>query len=97
MGAEWGIYHTGLSILIVAGSQLYSKPFQVEDLLAKEEVLLWVEEVLESEPYPGLKQLTTSLREATHMHIITLLLTGQIIRYCLLGCPMFQKGFAHVA
>ena len=94
MGAEWGIYRTGLSILIVAGSQLHSKPFQVEDLLAKEEVLLWVEEVLESEPYPGLKQLTTSLREATHMHMIVDRLN---IRYCLLGCPMFQKGFAHVA
>jgi hypothetical protein len=94
MGAEWGIYHTGLSILIVAGSQLYSKPFQVEVLLAKEEVVLWLEELLESEPYPALKQLTTSLREATHMHMIVDRLN---IRYCLLGCPMFQKGFAHVA
>ena len=94
MGAGRGIYHTGLSILIVAGSQLYSKPFQVEDLLAKEEVLLWVEELLESEPYPGLRQLTTSLREATHMHMIVDRLN---IRCCLLGCPMFQKGFAHVA
>jgi hypothetical protein len=70
MGAEWGIYHTGISILVAAGSQLYSKPFQVEDLLAKEEVLLWVEELLESEPYPGVKQLTKSLKEATHMHMI---------------------------
>ena len=94
MGAEWGIYHTGLSILIVAGSQLYSKPFQVAVLLAKEEVVLWLEELLESEPYPALKQLTTSLREATHMHMIVDRLN---IRNCLLGCPMFQQGFAHVA
>ena len=58
--------------LAIQTSWLVSNPyaFQADDLLLKEDVVVWLEELITNDPYPSKSGLTTAFKEAVLTYVV---------------------------
>ena len=80
-----------IALAIQAAAHMFSNPYvyQAVDLLDKEDVQDWLEDLITNDPYPSKGGLSTAFKEAVHTYVYGWI--GKAKMHRLLGCRIFQR------